>query len=173
MKVLIIIDMQNDFVTGTLANPAAEKIVDKIADYARNFNGYVVETRDTHDQGYLKTQEGKRLPVEHCICFSEGWEIVKPLQNIATAMMVIDKPTFGYAEEIAMTLNDNLTDIDTIEFVGTVTEICVVSNVLGLKPYFPEARFIVHADMCAGLSEEGHKAALTTMKACQVDVVGE
>ena len=146
MKVLIIIDMQNDFVTGTLANPAAEKIVDKIADYAKNFNGYVVETRDTHDAGYLKTQEGKRL---------------------------IDKPTFGYAEEIAAVLNDNLTDIDTIEFVGTVTEICVVSNVLGLKPYFPEARFVVHADMCAGLSEEGHKAALTTMKACQVDVVGE
>ena len=171
MKFLVIIDMQNDFIDGSLKNANAQRIVKPIAEYASNFDGIILATRDTHFKNYLETYEGRHLPVVHCVMNTAGWNIHKDIKFNHS----INKVTFNGALELYNVIQDicdnNRTYPEQIEFVGTVTEICVISNVLGLKPYFPETEFIVHANMCAGLSDEGHKAALTVMKACQVNVI--
>lgn len=176
-KVLIVVDMQNDFISGSLMNPSAQKITKKIADYIEKFDGCIIVTQDTHYKDYLQTYEGKNLPIEHCLYRSWGWELndeIKMALNKNRNVLTMCKETFGDAENIVCSMIEcEEENIDQIEFVGTVTEICVISNVLGLKPYFPNADFIVHADMCAGLTEEGHKSALNVMKSCQVKVVGE
>ena len=174
MKVLVIVDMQNDFINGSLANPAAASIVNKVADYAKSFDGPIILTRDTHPENYLETYEGKHLPITHCVHGTDGWEVAPEIMDAIKGKFYcfIDKPTFGYAQKIADIMG-SMGYVTEIEVVGTVTEICVISNVLGLKPLYPDADFVVHADMCAGLSDEGHKAALTVMKSCQVQVVGE
>lgn len=190
MKVLIVIDMQNDFITGSLANPLAQSIVNPISDYIKNWKGNLILcTRDTHTPSYLETYEGKHLPVKHCIQNTEGWRvdsnIIKAIKEWITKDKkhygcMLNKPYFGYAETISNKIfdvmdilfeNGTKEKVESIEFVGTVTEICVVSNVLGLKPYFPNSDFIVHANMCAGLSEETHQAALKVMGSCQVEVI--
>ena len=176
MKFLIVVDMQNDFITGALANPAAEAIVPKIAEYVKNWDGYLIFTRDTHHSDYMDTLEGKNLPIKHCIEFTDGWEIADDIDNVinwanSEDVTYINKPTFGYVQGIKEYIDSLTGYLTSIEVVGTCTDICVVSNVLGLKEAYPEARIIVHKDMCAGLTPESHEAALTVMKMCQVEIV--
>ena len=177
MKTLIVIDMQNDFIDGTLGTPEAQAIVPNVKRKIDEFmasNNPVIFTRDTHPKNYLETQEGKLLPVEHCICGSEGWkisEVVADLNTQAKAFDVIDKDTFGY-HSWGMYEKD-FEGCDEIVLVGLCTDICVVSNALCIKAVYPEIKITVDASCCAGVTPETHKAALTTMKMCQINVIGE
>lgn len=167
MKTLIVVDMQKDFIDGSLGTAEAQAIVpavkEKIAQYRRN-GGRVIFTRDTHGSEYLTTSEGKALPVEHCIAGTPGWEIPKDLDEMDC--LHIDKPSFGWTHW------DELS-FDEIEVIGLCTDICVVSNALILKALFPETPITVDASCCAGVTPQSHQAALTTMKMCQIRVVGE
>ena len=168
-KLLIVVDMQNDFITGSLGSPRAEQIVanvkTKIAAYKQN-DDTVVFTRDTHDTNYLSTQEGRMLPVIHCVVGTEGRLIAKELEP--EGCLVIDKPNFG-----ALTLAEQIAaeQYDEIELCGLCTDICVVTNALILKTQLPEMKLTVDAACCAGVTEESHKAALLTMKMCQVNIM--
>lgn len=178
MKYLIVIDMQNDFIDGSLANPAAQVIVDKIAEYVANFDGEIIFTRDTHFSDYLETKEGKNLPVVHCVAATKGWQINSKIENAVLSMSsrkysvrYVDKPTFGYVKALKKVIDGAIGYPTSIEVVGTCTDICVISNVLGLKEEYPEVEIIVHENMCAGLTEELHQAAINVMKSCQIKVV--
>lgn len=179
MKFLIVVDMQKDFLSGSLANEAAQEIVEPIAEYIKSFSGPIIFTQDTHKSDYLTTYEGKHLPVEHCIEFTEGWTVNQKLidaarQNENKAKWgYFCKPTFGYAKKLSKYIEDIACgeEITQVEFVGTCTDICVISNVLGLKEHMPEVDIVVHGNMCAGLNRETHDAALLVMKSCQVKVV--
>lgn len=164
-KTLIVVDMQKDFVDGALGSKEAVAIVEnvkaKIAAY-RAKGDEVIFTRDTHQADYMGTNEGKYLPVEHCIEGSEGWQII-PQLDVQDAL-VINKPTFGY-------LNWKDYDLQEVELIGLCTDICVVSNALIIKAQFPEIKVSVDAGCCAGVTPESHQAALTTMKMCQVEVL--
>lgn len=167
-KLLIVIDMQEDFVRGTLANPAAEAIIPKIKTKIDSYlkeNNTVIFTRDTHSVDYFKTPEGIKLPIEHCIKDTKGWLVVDELCH--PECLHINKPTFGYKHWDFECLDN----YDTIELVGTCTSICVVSNALILKATYPRIPITVDASCCACLNEETHKAALTVMEACQINVI--
>ena len=165
-KLLIVIDMQNDFITGALKNPDAEAIVSGIVQAVENFDGDIIATRDTHEENYLSTSEGKYLPVPHCIKNTQGWEIES---SIATALKaknakILDKPTFGYLDW------DGLSSYSEAILVGTCTDICVVSNALVLKAKYPNLTLKVIPSLCAGTSKENHEAALKVMACCQVEI---
>jgi len=166
-KLLIVVDMQNDFITGPLGSEQAEKILPavnaKIEKYRENGSS-IIFTRDTHDENYLETQEGRRLPVVHCIEGTDGHEITRELDTGDS--LIFDKPAFGALDLV----NE---EYDEIELIGLCTDICVVSNALILKAKYPETRVTVDASCCAGASDEGHKAALLTMKSCQVNITDE
>ncbi len=166
-KTLIVIDMQNDFVDGSLGTKEALSIVEnvksKIEEYIRN-GDEIIFTRDTHDENYLSTNEGKHLPVEHCIKGTKGWEIYDGLE-IENAIY-IDKPSFGYTGWSNYHLED-------VEIIGLCTDICVVSNALIIKAIYPEINVCVDASCCAGVTPESHKSALTTIKMCQIEVINE
>ena len=166
-KALIIIDMQNDFIDGALANPMAQAIVSPIASYAKNFDGDVFASRDTHQESYLYSSEGKHLPIVHCVHGTHGWEISAPIQEVLQERnaMILDKPTFGY---LGWGMLGAYTDV---ELVGTCTDICVVSNALILKAMFPDMNVKVNAALCAGTTQENHEAALTVMACCQVEIL--
>ena len=170
-KLLIVVDMQNDFITGTLGSPQAQailpKVKAKIEDYMQN-RGKILFTRDTHHDNYLATQEGRHLPTVHCIEGTEGHLIANELG--ADSFEVFDKPTFGSLELAEMAAKGNYSEI---ELCGLCTDICVVSNALILKAKLPETAITVDAQCCAGVTDESHKAALLTMKMCQVNVIGE
>ena len=169
-KVLVVVDMQNDFIHGSLGTKEAAEIVnlvkDKIAEYKKM--GYAVFfTRDTHGEDYLSTPEGKKLPVKHCIKGTPGWEIADGLDT--SKSIIINKSTFGtFKWSHFFEDSDDL----EIEVVGLCTDICVVSNALILKAMFPSATIRVDSSACAGVTPESHEAALTTMKMCQIEVVG-
>ena len=165
-NILLVIDMQKDFIDGALGTPEAEAIVPNVVDRIKNFNGLVLATRDTHGENYLETQEGKKLPVEHCIQGTHGWEIIDALKPYV--LKKIDKPTFGSTELAEIAKKMRYTDI---ELVGLCTDICVVSNALLLKAVLPEARIQVDASCCAGVTPATHQAALETMKMCQIEIV--
>lgn len=176
-KILIVVDMQNDFVTGPLGSPEARAIVpkirEKIIDYLHSENE-VIFTHDTHYDDYLSTSEGKYLPVEHCIRGTYGWDIVNKLE--VTQCKHIGKPTFGYLHWngiLELLIPYNKGENVEIELVGVCTDICVVSNALILKATFPEAKIIVDASCCAGVTPEKHAAALEVMKSCQIEVINE
>lgn len=166
-KVLIVVDMQNDFIDGALGTPEAQSIVPnvkkKIEEY-RSRGDEIIFTRDTHEKNYLETNEGKHLPVEHCILNTQGWQIADGLE--VENCGYVDKPTFGWRYWGNYIFEE-------IEIVGLCTDICVVSNALILKATFPEANITVDASCCAGVTPESHKAALTTMQMCQINVIGE
>ncbi len=168
-KYLIVIDMQKDFVDGALGTAEAVAIVprvkEKIAEAQAN-GDKIIFTRDTHQPEYLSTNEGKHLPVEHCIENTPGWQIYDGLDT--TGATVLNKPSFGFLDW-AQYIEDS-GDL-AIELVGLCTDICVVSNALVLKALFPEATVSVDASACAGVTPETHDAALMTMKMCQVEVV--
>lgn len=169
-KILIIVDMQEDFIRGALGSDEAILIVDNVKNRAMELcnNGYEVFcTRDTHSRCYLETFEGKHLPVPHCIMYSDGWQVIPELRHIPA--MYINKETFGYeswknwlgAEE----------NIEKIELMGVCTDICVISNALALRMFYPNTEITVHENCCAGVTPEKHRAALEVMKSCQIDVV--
>jgi nicotinamidase-related amidase len=168
MKTLIVVDMQNDFISGSLGSKEAQAIVPnvkkKIEEYIER-GDEIIFTRDTHSVDYLKTNEGTNLPVEHCINGTYGWLIADEVNH--PECRHLNKKTFGY------TLWDYEGDFEEIEIVGLCTDICVVSNALILKAQFPEIKITVDASCCAGVTPESHQAALTTMKMCQINVIGE
>ena len=167
-KLLVVVDMQNDFITGALGSAQAEQILPnvkaKIEIFKQN-GGKVLFTRDTHYENYLTTQEGKYLPVPHCIEGTEGHAIIGGLNTDDCEMF--DKTTFGSLELAKQVAAEGY---DEIELCGLCTDICVVSNALILKAQLPETKITVDANCCAGVTEESHKAALLTMKMCQVNV---
>ena len=169
-RTLIVIDMQNDFIDGSLGTKEAQAIVSnvqkKIEEYKANGND-IFFTRDTHYENYFATSEGKHLPVEHCIKRTFGWQISDKLDT-ESAKGIIDKNTFGFRQWWQYDF-----DCDEIELVGLCTDICVVSNALILKATYPEIQITVDASCCAGVTPESHQAALTTMKMCQINVTGE
>ena len=172
-KLLIVVDMQNDFIDGALGTKEAVAIVPNVKPKIENFEGTVLFTRDTHFEDYMDTQEGHNLPVPHCIKGSEGWEIRPELEALRTTE-AIDKVTFGSSElpeKLAELNTEN--PIESITFVGLCTDICVISNVMVTKAFLPEVPVIVDAACCAGVSPETHKNALEAMKVCQVKVENE
>lgn len=173
-KVLVIVDMQNDFVYGALGSPEAQSIVGNIKkklDSARQNGDLVIFTRDTHYENYLDTKEGKYLPVKHCVKNTEGWEIVPELTPNGNEI-VIDKSTFG-TFELPIRIMDFYHDFyNNIEICGVCSDICVISNALMLKAYYSEfGNIYVDHQCCAGSNPANHDAALNVMKACQINVV--
>ena len=169
--VLVVVDIQNDFIDGALGTKEAVAIVPKVEEKIRNFNGTVLFTRDTHENWYLETQEGKKLPVPHCIRDTEGWQIRREL-DILRKTEPVDNETFGSTDLaddlVAMNIDD---EIKSITFVGLCTDICVISNALLVKAALPEVPIIVDAACCAGVTPESHENALKAMEMCQVEVV--
>ena len=168
MKFLIVVDMQVDFITGSLGSKLAEAIVPNVVEKVKNYDGTVIFTRDTHFADYLSTQEGRKLPVEHCIKDTTGWEICDELKPFVNK--VVDKITFGSVElpEIIKSYDE---EIEEIELCGLCTDICVISNAMILKATFPEVKIKVDSTCCAGVSIESHNTALNAMKSVQIDVV--
>lgn len=178
MNVLVVIDMQHDFVDGSLGSPQAQAIVENVRNKIASFDGPIIFTRDTHDTNYLESQEGQHLPVVHCVKDTIGWQIVADLvetaenRNTLDPTLFVDKPNFGSLELLARLQGMNEVDaIESITLVGLCTDICVVSNALILKAGIPEVSLNVDASCCAGVSSQSHEAALTTMKMCQVEII--
>ena len=171
---LIVIDMQNDFIDGPLGTPEAREMTPHLAEFIKNFKGHILATMDTHKDNYLETLEGKNLPVKHCIIETDGWNInnsiLHALMTNEGFMEFIHKPTFGSFALIDK-IADILKDIDTIKICGLCTDICVASNALILRAAFPDTPIFVLKDLCAGVTPETHEAALTTMKMCQIEVI--
>lgn len=170
---LIVVDMQRDFIEGALGTKEAASIVKKVKNKAEHFEGNVIFTRDTHESDYLQTQEGKNLPVPHCLRGTDGWEIDAALPE-SEAFAVIDKPSFGSVElgEL-LRKEDRREKIGKITLVGLCTDICVISNALLAKAFVPEAEIVVDAACCAGVTPESHRTALQAMKGCQIRIENE
>lgn len=167
MKFLIVVDMQNDFISGSLGSKHAEAIVPNVVEKVKNYDGTVIFTRDTHFADYLNTQEGCKLPVEHCIKDTSGWDICDDLKPYANK--VIDKITFG-SIELPNAIKKYGEAIEEIELCGLCTDICVISNAMILKASFPETKIIIDSKCCAGVSVESHNTALEAMKAVQINI---
>ena len=174
-KALVVVDMQNDFVTGALGTTEAAGIVDLIRHFAESFDGSVYFTMDTHGEGYLDTQEGQRLPVEHCIEGTDGWKIVPGLADLAeladtaiSGSRVVKKNMFGSLDLAHMLAAGKY---DEIHFAGVCTGICVISNAILAKTVLPGARIVIHGDLCACTTPESHHIALEAMKLLQMDVI--
>ena len=170
-KILVVVDMQNDFIDGALGTPEAEAIVEAVKHKIWQYPPEnVYATRDTHGPDYLSTQEGRRLPVEHCIAGTPGHEIRPDIAVLLREDQVFDKPTFGSTELAEFLRAENEKEELVIEVIGLCTDICVVSNALLLKAYMPEVTIHVDAACCAGVTPESHEAALQTMRSCQIVV---
>lgn len=168
-NVLVVVDMQNDFIDGALGTKEAEAIVANVAQEIENFSGEVIFTRDTHSDNYLQTQEGRNLPVKHCIRETEGWQLHPLLREAAKGRTVIDKPTFG-SLTLAQYIKGKATP-DSIFLIGLCTDICVISNAMILKAAFPETEIYVDSRCCAGTTPENHQNALNAMKLCQIHIL--
>lgn len=174
MKYLIVVDMQNDFINGSLGTKEAEVILPKVVDKVKNFDGTIIYTKDTHGPDYMTTQEGKNLPVEHCIEGSNGWLLAPELEELSVGHKVFNKPTFGSVELANyMVEQAREMEIEEIELCGLCTDICVISNAFVIKANLPEVLVSVDASCCAGVTPESHLNALTAMKMCQVTVKNE
>ena len=170
MKSIVVVDMQNDFIDGSLGTKEAQEMLprlkDKLKKVVENGSAELIFTMDTHGKDYLHTQEGKKLPVEHCIKGTQGWEISPELgEFVAKAKAVVEKPTFGSTELIK-----HLKAADEVELVGLCTDICVISNALLIKAAYPEMKVSVDAQCGAGVTPESHANALEAMKMCQVEI---
>ena len=169
--ILIVVDMQNDFIDGALGTKEAVAIVPKVREKIQQFNGTVLFTRDTHGPNYLQTQEGRNLPVEHCIKGTDGWQISLELDALRKTEP-IDKVTFGSAELGFKLAEMNAEEpIGSITLVGLCTDICVISNAMIVKAFLPEVPVRVDAACCAGVTPESHENALTAMKCCQIEII--
>ena len=176
MDVLVVVDLQNDFVSGALGTPEAWEIVPYVVGRVvdgRNRGEKILFTRDTHPEDYAATREGRALPVPHCIRGTEGWEVIEQLREYAEAENVIDKPTFGsteLGERLRRMEAEQGEPIGRITLIGLCTDICVISNALLLRAFLPEAEIAVDASCCAGVTPESHRTALEAMRACQITV---
>ena len=172
MHVLVVVDMQKDFIDGALGTKEAQAIVPHVVEKIENFDGWVIAMRDTHGENYLQTAEGQKLPVTHCIEGTDGWQLHPDIAALISRKP-IDKPTFG-STELAKLLEKCHSDhtIDSITLVGLCTDICVISNALLLKAVLPEVPIFVDASCCAGVTPESHENALRAMEMCQITVVG-
>ncbi len=170
-KILIAVDLQNDFIDGALGTKEAQAIVKNAVD---KINTYPAEniyaTRDTHGENYMDTNEGRHLPVKHCIKGTDGREIQSEIKKALRGAHIIDKPTFGSKELAELLKAENEKEPIEIELIGLCTDICVISNALLLKAYMPEVDISVDSACCAGVTPESHDKALDTMRMCQVDV---
>lgn len=181
MKILVVVDMQNDFVDGALGTKEATAIVPNVVAKIQDFDGVIAVTYDTHGDDYLETQEGKVLPVPHCINGTKGHELFPAIRDAIDARIAggakvehFEKDTFGSIELARWAFMESTRlfgpELDEIVFVGLCTDICVVSNALIVKTYLPNTQITVDASCCAGVTPESHAAALATMKMCQVNV---
>lgn len=169
--ILIVVDMQNDFIDGALGTKEAVAIVPKVKEKIEKFSGTVLFTRDTHGQAYMQTQEGRNLPVPHCIEGTDGWQI-RPELDALRKTEPIDKVTFGSSELGGLLAAMNAKDpIGTITLVGLCTDICVISNAMIVKAFLPEVPVMVDAVCCAGVTPQTHENALAAMECCQIKVL--
>ncbi|MBU5313348.1 cysteine hydrolase [Tissierella carlieri] len=172
-KVLIVVDMQNDFIDGALGTKEAVNIVPNVIQKIKKFKGKVIYTKDTHNKDYLSTQEGKKLPVEHCIEGTPGWELHKNIQELIEDAQtnIYNKDTFGSKKLVQELIEiDKKDKIEGIELIGLCTDICVISNALLIKAFLPEVKISVDAKCCAGVTPESHQNALNAMKMCQIEI---
>ena len=168
-KALVVIDMQNDFIDGSLGTPEAQAIVLSVSERVKaavQDGEKLIFTQDTHPKNYLQTAEGKKLPVEHCIKPSHGWALTSSLIPYAKDAVVLEKPTFG-----ATGLPQHVAGFDEITVIGLCTDICVISNAMLLKAFLPEVPVRVDASCCAGVTPESHENALAAMKCCQIEII--
>ncbi len=166
-KLLIVVDMQNDFITGSLGTAEAQKITEPVIRRIESFDGDVVFTLDTHTENYLNTREGRNLPVIHCVKGTPGWELQKDIKKLAAGHRCFEKPTFG-STELAEYVREK--GYDSIELIGLCTDICVISNAMLIKAYLPEAEIKVDSSCCAGVTPESHSNALGAMKMCHITI---
>lgn len=176
MNVLVVVDMQKDFIDGSLGTKEAAAIVPAVVEKIRKFEGKVIATRDTHGEDYLESAEGKHLPVVHCVKDTPGWQIngeVAEALGGKEGVRLIDKPTFGSVElgEYVKQLNDTEEPVEKITLAGVCTDICVISNALLLKAYLPEVPIEVDISCCAGVTPRSHEQAAEAMKMCQIEIV--
>lgn len=173
-NILVVVDMQNDFIDGALGTKEAAAIVPNVKEKIKSFDGKVVFTRDTHGKDYLDSREGGMLPVSHCIENSEGWQIRSELAELCPNADIIDKPTFGSVALGEYLRGENEREaIENITFIGLCTDICVISNALLARAFLPEVKITVDAACCAGVTPESHNTALAAMKSCQIIVENE
>lgn len=173
-KILVVVDMQNDFINGSLGTKEAVNIVDNVVKKIEGFDGRVLYTRDTHLEDYLETQEGKNLPVKHCIENTHGWEIEDTIKSLAKEnnSTIFDKLTFGSKDLVNELVKlSEKEEIEEIQIVGLCTDICVISNALTIKTFLPEISIVVDASCCAGVTEASHLNALNAMKMCQIEII--
>ena len=170
-RLLVVVDMQKDFVDGALGSDAAKAIVPNVVRKVKAAK-HVVFTRDTHGDDYLGTQEGRRLPVKHCIAGTDGHEIIDDLRPYIGKSSVTDKRTFG-STQLASYISElwKFGYVEEVELVGLCTDICVISNAMVIKAFCPEIRVLVDASCCAGVTRESHDTALAAMQACQIDIL--
>jgi len=170
-KILVVIDMQNDFINGSLGTKEAVEIVPKVIEKIKKYKKEnVYATRDTHDKNYLNSLEGKHLPIVHCLKNTVGWEIQKDIASMIDVKNIFDKPCFG-----SIKLAQHLTKINEkepieVELVGLCTDICVIANAVIIKSYLINTPVSVDSNCCAGVSKESHKRALKSMQTLQVDI---
>lgn len=169
-KILVVVDMQKDFIDGSLGTEEAQAIVNHVIKKMKSYEkSDIYLTRDTHGEDYLETAEGKKLPVVHCVKDTEGWQLHPEIEALAEPSHIIDKPTFGSLELMELLKQENEKETLELELAGLCTDICVVSNALLLKAAMPEITIRVDASCCAGVTPESNKAALLTMGMCQIE----
>lgn len=173
-KLLIVIDMQKDFINGVLGTREAVDVVPKVISKIKGFNGEVIYTRDTHDERYLESQEGIKLPVVHCIKETEGWRLMDAIDELAIKAnsKIFDKSAFGSMEMVKYVSKlYEEKKVDEVELVGVCTDICVISNSMLLKSTMPELKIVVDSECCAGVTPESHRNALNAMNMCQIEII--
>jgi nicotinamidase-related amidase len=166
-KLLAVIDMQEDFLTGTLGNKECEAVIPAVVEKCKSWDGDIAFTRDTHGEDYLDTQEGKLLPVEHCIEDTKGWMINEDVLKASKAGVIFNKDTFGSLDLVDYIKDRGYLDVT---LVGVCTDICVISNAMLIKAIDPEMKVTVDSKCCAGVTPESHQRALDAMKACQINI---
>lgn len=173
-NILVVVDMQRDFIDGVLGTKEAIDIIPNVIDKIKHFQGEVIFTRDTHDEGYLESQEGAKLPVVHCIKQTDGWKLENEIQRLAEKLesKIFDKITFASVEMADYLKNLSEKEaIGKIELIGVCTDICVISNAILLKAVLPEVKIVVDSSCCAGVTPESHSNALKSMNMCQIEII--
>ena len=172
-KILVVVDMQNDFIDGTLGSKEAVSIVENAVNKINGFDGDIIVTYDTHAEEYMDTREGRFLPVKHCIKGTDGHKLNSEIKQALCGKNYkeIEKPTFGSTELVDYIKNNYDTENIQMEFIGLCTDICVVSNVMLIKANFPEMNVYVDEKCCAGVTPQKHAAAIEVMKSCQVEII--
>ncbi|QIB69127.1 cysteine hydrolase [Aminipila butyrica] len=172
--ILVVVDMQKDFIDGALGSPQAQALVGPVVEKIRHFQGDIYYTRDTHGENYLETLEGQNLPVIHCVEYTEGWRIHPDIMAASEGkkVVVIDKPAFGSMELLRIMEEEIWNPVGSITLVGLCTDICVISNALMLRSRFCQIPICVDASCCAGATLEGHQEALNAMERCHIQIIG-